>query len=404
MRSGEEIERPRFPMIVLKTPKGWTGIKEFRGNKIEGNCLSHQVVCTEAKTDAEQRAAVEEWMRSYKFNELFDAQNGFADAVLACVPDEVLRMSENDHAFSGRMHKDLHLPHAKEFDGDGECTPGEKDMSSMRKAGAYLKTVLERNAENKNFRVMSPDETYSNKLDDVFQASPRQFAWPIMPWDKDLAHSGRIMEMLSEHSLQGLAQGYILTGRHAVFSSYEAFVPIIGSMADQYAKFLKIARETLWRGDVSSFNYILTSSGWRQEHNGFSHQNPGFIDNMLEKHGCFINVYFPPDAHSTITVLERCLKSKNEINIIVAGKTPEPCWLSMEQAWEELVRGLMIWDFASDPDPDIVFAGIGDYMTKEALAAIDIVKTEAPEVKARFVNIVELSALGIGSAAACRLG
>lgn len=403
-RGGEAIERPRFPMIILKTPKGWTGIKEYKGNKIEGNCLSHQVVCTEAKTDPEQMAAVEEWMRSYAFEELFDEQDGFIADIQSNVPDAERCMSEHEHSFSGRVRKDLHLPHAKEFVEAEDAAPGTKDASSMRKVGAYLKRVFERNEKNRNFRIMSPDETYSNKLDEVFQLTSRPFAWPIMPWDKDLKHSGRVMEMLSEHSLQGMAQGYILTGRHAVFSSYEAFVPIVGSMADQYAKFLKVAREIPWRGDISSFNYILTSSGWRQEHNGFSHQNPGFIDNMLTKHGCFINVYFPPDAYSTIAVLERCLKSKNEMNIIVAGKTLEPCWLTMEQAWEELVRGLMIWDFASDPDPDIVFAGIGDYMTKEALAAIDIVKTETPDVKVRFVNVMELSALGIGSAASCRLG
>lgn len=403
-RSEGGVVAPHFPMIILKTPKGWTGIKELHGQKIEGNCLSHQIVGVNAKTDKEELEAIEEWMRSYKFEELFNKKTGFIQDILDLVPENSLRMSENKHAYSGRVRKDLFLPNINDFTEDA-VVPGTIGSSSMRRAGAYLKKVFELNEQNKNFRLMSPDETYSNKLDEVFQATKRPFVWPLESWDKDISsRDGRVMEMLSEHSLQGLAQGYILTGRHAIFSSYEAFIQVVASMADQYAKFLKVAIETPWRGDISSLNYILTSSGWRQEHNGFSHQNPGFIDNMLEKHGCFINVYFPPDGNSTLVVLDKCLKSKNEINVIVAGKTVEPRWLTVEMAQEELVRGLMIWDFASDANPDIVFAGIGDYMTKEALAAIDIIKTEAPEIKTRFVNIMELSTLGIGSAAACRLG
>lgn len=400
-RGGEVIVAPHFPMIILKTLKGWTGIKKLGNDKIEGNCLAHQVVATEAKTDRAQLKAVEKWMRSYAFHELFDKQNGFSDEIKELVPEGEMRMGECKHAFPDRVRKDLVLPDVRVFCEDASV-PGTLGSSSMRATGMYLKKLFELNSESGNFRLMSPDETYSNKLDDVFGATARPFVWPTEAWDKDIARDGRVMEMLSEHSLMGLTQGYILTGRHAIFSSYEAFVQVIASMADQYAKFLRVARETPWRGSVSSMNFILTSSGWRQEHNGFSHQNPGFIGNMLEKHGCFINVYFPPDANSTLAVMDKCLRSKNEINIIVAGKTVEPRWLTIEKAKTELVRGLMVWDFASDENPDIVFSAAGDYITKETLAAVAIVKREAPEVKVRFVNILELTALGIGDKE-CRL-
>ena len=288
------------------------------------------------------------------------------------------------------------LPPTDKFAEDA-VKPGTIGSSSMRRAGAYLNEVMELNLENKNFRLLSPDETYSNKLDEVFKTTTRAFVWPRKDWDKDMGASGRVMEMLSEHSLQGLMQGYVLTGRHAIFASYEAFIQIVSSMTDQYAKFLKIARETSWRNPVPSLNYILTSSGWRQEHNGFSHQNPGFIDNILQRHGCFAHVYFPPDGNSTLAVLKKCLESRNQINVIVAGKTLEPRWLTPELAAKELERGLMVWDFASDSNPDIVLAAAGDYLTKETLAAIDIIKTEAPKIKVRFVNILELCEVGVGN-------
>lgn len=394
-RSGESVVSPRFPMIILKTPKGWTGIKKLHGEKIEGNYLSHQVVAKNAKSDKEELRAVEKWLRSYNFNELFDEKKGFCEDIENLVPEQRLRMGGNPDAL-GKARKELILPDPNQFS-EGVPSPGTIGSSSMRRSGLYLNEVFKLNESNQNFRLMSPDETYSNKLDAVFQTTSRPFMWPLKPWDKDISPSGRVMEMLSEHSLQGLMQGYILTGRHAIFASYEAFIQTISSMADQYAKFLRIAIETPWRGDISSFNYILTSSGWRQEHNGFSHQNPGFISGMLDKQGCFVKVYFPPDGNSTLAVLDHCLKSKNVINIIVAGKTLEPRWLTVEQAQKELERGLMIWDFASDTDPDIVISAVGDYLTKEALAAIDILKTAAPEIKIRFVNIMELSAAGMGA-------
>lgn len=386
---------PRFPMIILKTKKGWTGIKELKGKKLEGNCLSHQVIAPNAKSDPIELKALDEWFRSYRFNELFSDANGFIDEIKNLVPRPELRMGQNKHAFGGEIVDPLILPPIDQFIEDASV-PGRFGSSPMIQTGGYLKEVFRLNEENHNFRFMSPDETYSNKLDSIFKSTSRTLMQPLEPWDKDLSHNGRVIEMLSEHSLQGLVQGYILTGRHAIFASYEAFIQVVSSMADQYAKFIKVAREYPWRGNTPSLNYILTSSGWRQEHNGFSHQNPGFISDMLQKSGCFIKVYFPPDGNSTLVVLKECLASQNSINIIVAGKTIESRWLTTEQAEEELKAGLAIWKFASDDNPDIVLASIGDYLTIESLAALKIIKNEIPTVKVRFVNIIELSMLIVG--------
>lgn len=395
-RNGSLGGPPRWPMIILRTQKGWTGIKELKGKKIEGNHYSHQVVVTNAKEDQEERQALEEWLRSYNFSELFNTENGFNDHIKALVPEKDLRLGESKHAHGGEaVYKPLDLPDPRQYAEDASI-PGTIGSSSMRRVGLFLNEVFKRNGEQANFRLFSPDETYSNKLDAVFETTERSWVWPIESWDQDLGPSGRVMEMLSEHSLQGLLQGYILTGRHGVFASYEAFVQIVSSMADQYAKFLRVARLTDWRGDIASLNYILTSSGWRQEHNGFSHQNPGFINDLLLRQGCFVNAFFPPDGNSALVVMKHCLASKNEINIIVAGKTLEPRWLTVEQAEKAMERGLMTWDFASDEDPHVVIASIGDYMTKEALAGLTIAKQEIEDIRIRFVNIISLSALGMG--------
>ncbi len=399
--SARKGESPRFPMIILRTPKGWTGIKRLHGEKIEGNYLAHQVVAKEAKHDKTELLAVEKWLRSYRFEELFDKKKGFIKEIKSIIPPEKLRMGDNKHAFASRNSKELILPSAAKFS-ESAKKPGTIGSSSMRRTGLFLNEVFKLNKKNKNFRFMSPDETYSNKLDAIFQTTSRAFVWPPRAWDKDMSPDGRAMEMLSEHSLQGLMQGYVLTGRHAVFASYEAFIQVASSMVDQYSKFLKVAIETPWRGDIPSMNYILTSSGWRQEHNGFSHQNPGFISDMLQKDGCFIRVYFPPDGNSSLAVMKKSMASKNKINIIVAGKTLEPRWLTPKLAEKELNEGLMVWDFASDPKPDIVFAGVGDYLTKESLAAIDLLRKDMPSLKMRFVNIMELTSLGIGNSG-CRV-
>ncbi len=403
VRDGEDVYAPRFPMIVLKTLKGWTGIKKLHGEKIEGNFLAHQVVAPEAKNSAVERKAVEAWLRSYKFEELFNPESGFKDSIKDLVPSKELRMGLSRHAHGGsRVTKELKLSESKQF-AEEVPYPGFMGSSSMNRAGLYLEHVFKDNEGAKNFRFFSPDETYSNKLDGIFKTVKRSFVWPHKSWDKDISYGGRVIEMLSEHSLQGLLQGYVLTGRHAIFASYEAFIQVVTSMVDQYAKFIKIARETSWRGEVPSLNYILTSSGWRQEHNGFSHQNPGFIDNILQKHGCYVHVYFPPDGNSTLAVLKRVLSSRNEINIIVAGKTLEPRWLTSEEAEAELSTGLSIWKFASDENPDIVLSAAGDYLTKETLAGVELIKKEAPEAKVRFVNIMEICALGGVGNQACRV-
>jgi len=385
-----------FPMIILRSLKGWTGIKELHGEKVEGNYLSHQVVGGNLKKDEEERKAVEEWMRSYNFGELFNEDEGLSEEIKSIIPDSDLKMGENKHTYPGKIRKNLNVPEINKFEEKIE-KKGEIGTGSMKKAGLILREVFQLNKENKNFRIMSPDETYSNKIDEVFKETKRAWVLPIKPWDKDLSRDGRVVEMLSEHSLQGLLQGYILTGRHGIFASYEAFIQIVASMADQYAKFLKIARTISWRGDISSFNYILTSTGWRQDHNGFSHQNPGFISGLLQKHGTFVRAYFPPDENSMLAVMKECLESKNQINIIVSGKTPEPQWLSLGEAEKELKTGIMTWDFLSDENPDIIFSGIGDYLTKETIAGMNILKEIASEIKMRFVNIMELSAFGFGN-------
>ncbi len=387
-----EMVTPRYPMIILRTKKGWTGIKELHGQKIEDNCLSHQVVVPHAKTDHVELEALNDWLDSYHFGELFDKEKGFCEDIKSLVPPQNLRIGENKNAYGSQVRQNLSLPDIKSCIEEVPVAGGY-GSSSMRRIGQYLTSVFELNREQRNFRLFSPDETYSNKLDEVFKTTSRPFVWPIMEWDKDLSSDGRVMEMLSEHSLIGMMQGYILSGRHGIFASYEAFVQIVSSMIDQYAKFLKISTQTPWRGQVSSFNIILTSSGWRQEHNGFSHQNPGVIGDLLEKQGDLVNVYFPPDGNTTLVCLRHSLESTNRINVIVCGKTFEPRYLSAEEAEYLYSHGLMEWKFASDGNPDFVLVGIGDYMVKEILAAIDYIKSKAPNIKLRCVDVLQVRAL-----------
>lgn len=402
VRESKDTVSPHMPMIIMRTHKGWSGVKELDGDKIEGNCLSHQVVLSEAKTDEKQLALLNEWLQAYRFDELFSPDMGFGDFVKDVISDDPeLRMGNCHNAHGGsQVYTPLNLPDVTDFTEDATI-PGTIGSSSMIRVGMYLEEVFKRNAENKNFRLMSPDETYSNKLDKVFGAVSRAWQWPIKEWDKDLSQNGRVMEMLSEHNLQGLTQGYVLTGRHAMFASYEAFIQVVVSMMDQYAKFLKHARDISWRGDIASLNYILTSSGWRQDHNGFSHQNPGFIDDVLRREGDFVNVYFPPDANSSLVTVRTMLSSKKEINVIVAGKTLEPRWLTPELAERQVEAGVMTWDFASDDEPDFVMTGIGDYPMKESMAAVELIKREDPSLRVRTVCISALTSSGIGRGGYC---
>ncbi len=371
-------------------------MKELKNKKIEGNISAHQVVAGNARKDEIELLAIEEWLRSYQFEELFDDKNGFDKDILGILPDEKFRIGNNPHVYSHRIYKELVLPDAKQLEKKFE-TPGKLTSQSMKMAGTYLKEVFRLNQKTKNFRLMSPDETYSNRLDDVFSVTSRGFVWPIQSTDKDITRNGRVMEMLSEHNLHGLAQGYILTGRHAVFTTYEAFAQIFSSMTHQYEKFLKVARTLSWRGDMASMNYMFSSVLWRQEHNGFTHQNPSFISGVLEKHDCHISAYFPVDDNSMIAIMQETLSSKNSINVIVAGKTLEPRWLTLIQSQKQLQQGgIATWDFASDPStssgqvPDVVVCGIGDYVTKEALAAVEMIKYKVPQAKIRVVNIIKL--------------
>jgi xylulose-5-phosphate/fructose-6-phosphate phosphoketolase len=392
----EPVTSPRLPMIIMRTPKGLSGIKELNGLKIEGNYAAHQVVLTEANSNPEQLKALETWLSSYKINEIFDREKGFGNFLDDIIPPEGERVGDTPYSRGGEpSYQPLKLPGAGQFSEDA-TRPGTIGSSSMRRAGLYLEEVFKLNKHSKNFRLMSPDETYSNKLDAVFGQTSRAWVWPNESWDKDMDHSGRVMELLSEHSLQGMTQGYILTGRHAVFASYEAFIQVVVSMMDQYAKFLNQSIQVEWRGAIPSLNYILTSSGWRQDHNGFSHQNPGFIDDALRRQGDFVEVFFPADGNTTLAVLADMLATTRQINILVAGKTQEPRWLTPEMAQIQLEQGIMTWDFASDANPDLVLAGVGDYMTKEALAAIDFLKNDLPDVKLRFVNISTLTTTGLG--------
>ncbi len=396
----KDTESPRMPMIIMRTLKGWTGVKKLGDEKIEGNCLSHQVVLMDAKTDETQLDLLNKWLHGYKFDKLFTAKEGFGDFLERILPDNMnKRLGMSKYARGGKpVYKPLVLPQIEQIAEDANV-PGTMGSSSMRRTGLYLQEVFRLNAEHKNFRLMSPDETYSNKLDDVFKAVSRSWQWPIHEWDKDLARDGRVMEMLSEHNMQGLMQGYVLTGRHAMFASYEAFLQIISSMVDQYAKFLTQSRGVEWRGTIPSLNYIVTSSGWRQDHNGFSHQNPGFLDDVLRRQSNFSDVYFPPDGNTTLAALEKMLTSTRQINVLVAGKTVEPRWLTVDKARHQIEHGLMTWDFASDENPHIVLAAAGDYPTKETMAAIDLIKQEWPLVNVRCVNVSSLTTLGFGTLA-----
>jgi xylulose-5-phosphate/fructose-6-phosphate phosphoketolase len=388
--SATDIVSPHLPMIILRTPKGWTGVKEYNGEKLEGNFASHQVILKEVHTDVNQLKELDTWLSSYKFKELFDPYKGFIPDIQELAPQGEFRLGMNKYAHAQNSKK-LLLPDVHRHAEDASHR-GVMGSSSMRRVGEYLYDVFKLNKDN--FRLFSPDETYSNKLDKVFEITKRAFVWPIKSFDKDIGQHGRVIEMLSEHSLQGLLQGYVLTGRHGIFASYEAFIQIVASMADQYAKFLKIARTIPWRNSIPSFNYILTSSGWRQEHNGFSHQNPGFIDDMFQRQGDFVHVYFPPDGNSSLACIEEMLDSRDSINILVAGKTVEPRWLSIDEARVQLKTGFAIWGFASDENPDIIFSSMGDYVTKEMLAAIQILKQEIPTIKIRYVNNIRLSSDG----------
>jgi xylulose-5-phosphate/fructose-6-phosphate phosphoketolase len=379
-------------MIVLRTPKGWTGPHEVDGQLTEGSFRSHQVPLSDIAGNPGHLAQLEEWLASYRAHELFDERGRLRAELAALAPEGERRMGANPHANGGIFLRDLRLPDFRKY-AVAVPAPGATDAESTRVMGTFLRDVFERNADRRNFRLFGPDETASNRLNPVFEATDRVFTGEILPTDDHLSPNGRVMEVLSEHLCQGWLEGYLLTGRHGFFSCYEAFIHIVDSMFNQHAKWLKTTREIPWRRPIASLNYLLTSHVWRQDHNGFSHQDPGFIDHVVNKKADVIRVYLPPDANTLLSVTDHCLRSRNYVNVIVAGKQPEQQWLDMDAAIKHCTAGIGIWSWASNDEggePDVVMACAGDVPTLETLAAVEILRHELPKLKVRVVNVVDL--------------
>jgi xylulose-5-phosphate/fructose-6-phosphate phosphoketolase len=394
--SGLASEVPKWPMIVLRTPKGWTGPKEVDGKKVEGFWRSHQVPLAEVRSNPNHLQLLEEWMRSYRPQELFDETGRLIGEVARMAPEGNRRMGANPHANGGMLRRELRLPDFRSY-AVNVANPGTSNAEGTRIAGAYLRDVERLNSANRNFRLVGPDETSSNRLDAMFEATDRSWMERLEPYDVHLARDGRVIEVLSEHICQGIIEGYLLTGRHGLFACYEAFIHIIDSMFNQHAKWLMAARRLQWRRPISSLNYLLTSHVWRQDHNGFSHQDPGFIDVVVNKKADIVRVYLPPDANCLLWVLDHCLATWNRVNVIVAGKQPEPQWLGMDDAVKHCEAGIGIWDWASNDrdtlEPDVVMACAGDVPTLETIAAVSLLREVLPNLRIRVINVVDLMTL-----------
>ena len=379
-------------MILLVTPKGWTGPAEVDGKPVEGTWRAHQVPLAGTRDNDEHRAQLEEWMRSYAPDELFGDDGRPVEAVRSQSPAGTRRMSANPHANGGLLKRPLRLPDWRESAVDVE-RPGASIHEPTRVLGQWLVGVVRDN--DTNFRIFGPDETASNRLDAVYEVTDKVWAGELHDVDEHLARSGRVVEILSEHTCQGWLEGYLLTGRHGLFSCYEAFIHLVDSMLNQHAKWLKTTREIEWRPRIASLNYLLSSHVWRQDHNGFSHQDPGFIDHVLNKKAEVVRVYLPPDANTLLSTMAHCLGSEHYVNVVVSGKQPSFDWLDAQQADLHCARGLGIWDWASndDGDPDVVLAAAGDVPTLEALAAVSLLREHLPELRVRFVNVVDLMRL-----------
>ena len=391
-RAGGEVSRPLWPMIVLRSPKGWTGPKQVDGKQTEGSWRSHQVPFSDMAIPEHMRL-LEDWMRSYRPEELFDDNGRLKPDLAELAPSGERRMGGNPHANGGTLLRDLRLPDFRDY-AVSVPAPGATLAETTRAMGVFLRDVMQKNVDN--FRVFGPDETASNRLGALFEVTDRVWMAERFDFDDHLAPDGRVMEILSEHACQGWLEGYLLTGRHGFFSCYEAFIHIIDSMFNQHAKWLKVCRDIPWRRPIASLNILLTSHVWRQDHNGFSHQDPGFIDHVVNKKADIIRVYLPPDANTLLYVTDRCLKSRNLVNVIVAGKQPEQQWLDMDAAINHASAGIGLWEWAcndQDGEPDVVLAAAGDVPTLEMLAAIDILRQLAPELKIRFINVVDLMTL-----------
>jgi xylulose-5-phosphate/fructose-6-phosphate phosphoketolase len=392
----DKAQPPRWPLIILRSPKGWTGPKEVDGKKVEGFWRAHQVPIDRARDNPEHLRLLEVWMRGYRPQELFGETGRLAPEIAALAPTGNRRMGANPHANGGLLKRELHLPDFRAY-AVNVGNPRASQAEATRVMGSYLRDVMRLNAEGRNFRLMGPDETASNRLDNVFEATDRVWMEEIEPYDVHLARQGRVMEVLSEHLCQGWLEGYLLTGRHGLFSCYEAFIHIVDAMFNQHAKWLKVSRGLPWRRPIASLNYLLTSHVWRQDHNGFSHQDPGFVDLVTNKKADIVRVYLAPDANCLLWVTDHCLRTYDRINVIVAGKQPAPQWLTMDEAVKHCDVGIGIWDWASnDPDgsePDVVMACAGDVPTLETIAAVELLRKHLPELKIRVVNVVDLMTL-----------
>ncbi|WP_445171047.1 phosphoketolase [Microcoleus sp.] len=384
--------RPQWPMIVMKTPKGWTGPKEVDGKKTEDYWRSHQVPLSEMASKPGHVQLLEDWMKSYKPEELFDEKGKLIPELAELAPKGSRRMGANPHANGGLLLRDLKMPEFEDYAVDVQ-KPGTVMAEATRVSGRFLRDVMTLNQENANFRIVGPDETASNRLDPVFEVTNRVWAGEILPEDDHISPDGRVMEVLSEHLCQGWLEGYLLTGRHGFFSCYEAFIHIIDSMFNQHAKWLKTTKDIPWRRPIASLNYLLTSHVWRQDHNGFSHQDPGFIDHVINKKAEVVRVYLPPDANTLLSVTDHCLRSRHYVNVIIAGKQPALQYLDMDAAIKHCTAGIGIWEWASNDkggEPDVVMACAGDVPTLETLAAVDILRRDYPDLKVRVVNVVDL--------------
>jgi xylulose-5-phosphate/fructose-6-phosphate phosphoketolase len=391
-------DRPTWPLIVLVSPKGWTGPKQLDGHPIEGSFRAHQVPLTKPRDDPQQRRMLEDWLRSYRPHELFDEHGSLRPELASLAPKGARRMGANPHANGGVLLRELRLP-----DWRGHAVdvprPGTRGIGDTHVLGPFLRDVIALNAQMRNFRLFGPDETKSNGLEATLQASPRQWEARIEPDDEALATAGRVMEVLSEHLCEGWLEGYLLTGRHGLFSCYEAFIHIVGSMFNQHAKWLKVTGRLPWRHRIASLNILLASHVWRQDHNGFTHQDPGFIDHVMNKKPEVVRVYLPPDANCLLSVMHHCLRSRHYVNVVVAGKHPAPQWLDREQAEQHCAEGVGIWPWAgteeaiADQGPDVVMACAGDVPTLETLGAVQLLRTWLPQLRIRVVNVVDLCRL-----------
>jgi xylulose-5-phosphate/fructose-6-phosphate phosphoketolase len=394
-RKKNDADRPRWPMIVLQSPKGWTGPKEVDGVKNEGTFRSHQIPIVINSEHSDHLQLLEEWMKSYKPEELFDEKGALLPELAELAPEGNRRMGSNPHANGGLLLHDLNMPDFRKYEVKVP-SPGSVQAADAHELGEFLREVITLNEKQRNFRIFGPDETLSNRLNAVFEVTNRQWVTKIKKNDEFLATDGRVMEVLSEHQCEGWLEGYLLTGRHGLFNCYEAFIHIIDSMFNQHAKWLKVSAELPWRKDIASLNYLLASHVWQQAHNGFTHQDPGFIDHVMNKKASVVRVYLPPDANCLLSVWDHCLRSRNYVNVVIAGKYQAPQWLTMDEAVEHCTRGIGVWEWASNDqgaEPDVVMACCGDVPTLETLAAVSILREYLPELKIRVVNVVDLMKL-----------